>query len=192
MKELKNIMPNTTVEKIQNKKLLIVLIVFLAIIGSISIVSADDSSNGINIGSITSSTFDLSWEITGAGNSFMINEDGSASPGSSSKVNNDYNYTITIDISSLDDSAKEQLNHYSQSDEKKCELILNDGKSTIHFNASSEIIKTTVDGNILKIEGKASNTVNKPEFDFDSSEIIACQLTSSDAMKFHTDKFTSN
>lgn len=171
-------------------KILLTLFVFVIIISGITLVSAESSLK--EIGSLKSSNFDLSWSISGAGNSFTINEDGSASPNAQSNVDNKYNYSIEIDISNLDDSTKSLLEEYQQKSDKKCELVLNDGNNNIHFKGISEEVNITLEGNTLKVSGHGSNSDNYSNFNFDNAEITACKLTSDNTDNFCTDNYSEN
>ena len=160
------------------KKIIGILIIFLAVFSCLSIASAgwfdapsddEDTAPAKTIKlNITDSSFNVEKAIVRqAGNSFRISSDGSATPSDSTKVNATIDFSITVDISSLNESEKNSLkgNH-------TVKLTLDNNK-TIDIGDA----QFTVEGNQLIIKGSTKKD-NVMSYEYDSdSKITKCEFS---------------
>lgn len=165
------------------KKILIGLIVLIAIVCCCAAVSAESSDgNAIKLGDILSSSFASSQSYSGSGNSFSISNDGSINPNGNSVVDLNYEFSIDIDISKLDDKSKSSLSKISSDEKEKCNFTISDGSSKFTFpNAPCHI---SVSGDTLTVSGSNSAMgVHGISVDLDNCQVSKCSLSIEDGGK---------
>ena len=166
------------------KKILAICIVVLALISCLNIASAgwfDSNDNAkaeaqkttVKLGNITDSSYTVDESfVQQAGNKLTINrEDGSASPAAGSKVDANITYSVSIDISSLNDTAKKALKDEFGS-----------GTHSVDFKVDNKTYTVTgatfsIDGNTLTIKG-SSQMLNVMSGQYKSgSTITGCEFS---------------
>jgi hypothetical protein len=113
-----------------NKKILMILVALIAVSCCCSVVSAEKT---YQLGDIISSEFSSTQSYSGAGNSFSIStQDGSISPNGNSKVDLDYDFSITIDTSQVSKDVSSQLDKIGSN--ATCDFVISDGNSNYTFD----------------------------------------------------------
>lgn len=143
------------------EKILAIILIAIAVLSCLTMVSAgwfdsnDDTQNSaqtkstVKLGNITDSSYSVDESIVQqAGNKITVHPDGSASPASGSKVDVKINYFLTVDVSSLNESDKKELDDEFKSGTHDMKLTL-DNNETLYCNNAN----FTIDGNTLTIQG---------------------------------------
>ncbi len=100
------------------------------------------------------------------------------------------NYSINVDISSLDDSSRDSLNKLVDSGKNPSpSLILKDGDNYELLSTDSDNL--SVDGNSLVIKGTCKNTKNKHKVNIENSEIVGVSLNNGDCSGLKLPSFES-
>ncbi len=165
------------------KKILAITIIALAVISCLSVASAGlfDSKEKapeapqqktINLNK-TDASFNVEQSIVQqAGNKMQINRDtGTASPSGDTKVNANITFTVTSDISSLNESDKKALEGLNGSNNVDIKFNSNKTKD-MNFNNA----KVSIEGNTLTVNG-IIRQVNVLSDSLPSSDLVISKLT---------------
>lgn len=165
------------------KKILAITIIALAVISCLSVASAGlfDSKEKapeaqpqktINLNKTDGSINVEQSIVQQAGNKMQINRDtGSASPSGDTKVNANTTFTVTSDISSLNESDRKALEGLNGTNDVEIKFDSNKTKEKNFNNA-----KVTIEGNTLTVTG-ISRQVNVMSDSLPSSDLVISKLT---------------
>lgn len=165
------------------KKILAITIIALEVISCLSVASAGlfDSKEKapeaqpqktINLNKTDGSINVEQSIVQQAGNKMQINRDtGSASPSGDTKVNANTTFTVTSDISSLNESDRKALEGLNGTNDVEIKFDSNKTKEKNFNNA-----KVTIEGNTLTVTG-ISRQVNVMSDSLPSSDLVISKLT---------------
>lgn len=162
-----------------NKKILLGLIALIAIICCCSVVSAEKT---YQLGDIIESEFDFTQSYSGAGNSFSISQDGGISPNGNSKLDLNYNFSITIDTSKVSKDVSSQLDK-EKSENVTCDFVISDGDSSYKFEKVPCKINKE-DGSITASGSRFAKGIMGMAVDLNNCKITKCSIEFDDGSIF--------